>query len=111
MSLRRRRIEDFGVTPQGLADLEVSLSDLSSVLRGADRERSLALLEESVLLCRRLLEVLGETPNTMAELARRLRAVADLRREEGDRAGAAAAVGEADQIRRRLDSIGIEFSE
>ena len=89
----------------------MSLSDLGSVLQDTNRERAVAAMEESVKLFRRLVDVLGETPQTMGELAIRLGTIAKMRREAGDPAGAAAADEEADTIQRRLNSIAAGRAE
>ena len=89
----------------------MSLSGLGSVLQDSNSEEGAAAMEESLTLCRRLVEVLGETPQTMRELTIRLSTLARIRRAAGDRAGAAAAAEEAAAIQRRLKSIGAGGAE
>ena len=89
----------------------MALSELGDVLQTTNTKRAGAVVDESLALIRQLADALGETPYTMNELANRLDAAAELRRKQGNLAGAVDAAEEAASIRRRLNSSGTALTE
>ncbi|MBV8452708.1 MAG: hypothetical protein JOZ29_10605 [Deltaproteobacteria bacterium] len=58
-----------------------------------------AAYEESLELCRRLLKVYGDSPQTLSDLAISLKEVADIRRELADETGAKELYDELEKLR------------
>ncbi len=102
-AVSRRRLQQYGESPQALRDVSVSLNNVGNVRReSGDLSGAEGAYTESLEIRRRLLQQYGESPQALRDVSVSLNNVGNVRRESGDLSGAEGAYTESLEIRRRL---------
>lgn len=102
-SVAQGRLTWFGENAETLRDLSVGLDNVGKACRDdGDSAAARAAFEESLSICRRILQAWGENPQGLRDLSVSLDNVGEACRDDGDHAAARSAFEESLSICRRI---------